>query len=185
MWHYSPHPSIWLLTSSHYTTGEKKGYWASEHTLGSPHYLPIPVFHHLVVIDSQGGLQDTKSVFFTVTSSSRRAYWSYRGTFFSLIIFQYWTKNVKIVQLMICVIAGLPQRLKSNYLKKFSHFTGACPAWKKFQKTLILAFEANTVHFPAKMDFFFPRFSSLWQRAQWDITGWCYVSVCCFSPSLA
>ena len=44
------------------------------------------------------------------------------------------------------VVARLPQRLKSTLFEIFSHFAdpfGAAP-FKKFQTTLILAFEANS-----------------------------------------
>ena len=47
---------------------------------------------------------------------------------------------------VLWVVAQLPQRLKSTFFEIFSHSAGPFRAtpFEKFQKTLILAFEANS-----------------------------------------
>ena len=64
-------------------------------------------------------------------------------TFFSVFVLLKMSKNV------FWVVARLPQRLKSTFLKNFLH-SGSPSATlqsKFFQKTLSLAFEANRSHF--------------------------------------
>ena len=46
---------------------------------------------------------------------------------------------MKMSKMCVWVVAQLPQRLKSTFFEKFSSLPS-----KKFQKTLILAFEANS-----------------------------------------
>ena len=65
---------------------------------------------------------------------------------------------------MKCFLGGCTITSKGiiNDLKKNSSLQVSFRDPPNFQKTLILAFEANSAHCPAKMDFF-PRFSSLCQ----------------------
>ena len=60
--------------------------------------------------------------------------------------FSWFWSHLKMSKNVLCVVARLPQRLKSMLFEIFSHSSvpfGTAP-FKKFQTTLILAFEANS-----------------------------------------